>query len=154
MGFLKKLKKGLGKVIKIAQVAAPIAAQFFPGGGVAAGVLSKFGAFGKVAGTVSRVKQRIQPALTLAKTFQQYKSRGKGFPGLPSWDARQSVQGPPNGLQGRVGRVHARSIARLRSMKRGFRGGIGTAQSYRRAASMKRPSVYHARRRATSVFYR
>lgn len=151
MGFsLKKLKKSFSKVLKVAQVVAPIAAGFFPGGGAAVGIASKLGAFGKVAGTVARVKQRIQPALTLAKTVQKFKSRGKGFPGLPSWEARQSVQGPPSGLQGRVGSVHARSIARLRSLKRV--SSYGNARRYRRASMMKRPSAGMGMRRARSRF--
>lgn len=140
MGFLKKLKKGLSKVAKIAKVTAPLWSSFVPGGSIVGNLIAGTGKGGKVLGG-------IRQGLSMAKQVQARKSVGKGAPGLPSWDARMSVQDSPNAFSGRLARTHARSIVAMRRSRGRAPRGIGTAAAYRRKAALKRPAVYLGARR-------
>lgn len=146
MGFFKKLTKGLGKVAKLAKVTAPIWSSFIPGGSIATSLIS--GAAG--AGKLGKVVRAARTGISAAQQLQAHKSAPKGYPGLPSWDNRQVVQQSPNGTRGRVGRVHARAIARMRATRRRSPG-LQTAATYRRSAALRRPAVYKGRMRAYAV---
>jgi hypothetical protein len=129
--------KSLGTIAKIA---APIAASFVPGGSIAMGIVSRLAA----------ARSGAAPALRLASRIYNARNHPRGFPGLPSYDARESIMSDANGLTGGVGRRHAGEIYRMRRTRRfASRGiGIGTRATYQRVAYLRRMSPFKGRTRA------
>ena len=142
MGLFKKLKKGLGSVLKVAKVTAPIWSSFIPGGSIATSLIS--GAAG--GGKLGKVANIARQGITAAKRLQSLKSAPRGGPGLPSWNARQAtIDGP----RAHAYRKHAGAARRMQTSRgRAYHGGIGTAAMYRRKAALQPRAVYLGNRRA------
>jgi len=119
VGFFKKLKKAVSKVVKIGVKTAPLWSSFIPGGSIAA-KLATGGKLGKVAGLVAKGRALAARHPKVVGLIQNVRRARHVAPGrtptahIGGW-ARTAGQMPANPyMNGKAQILHGRKLAALR----------------------------------------